>query len=916
MSRGTPQHSFLSEVAEVLLREAGEDLGQHTVLLPGKRMSLFLNKELAARSPRPIWAPRYVTLNEWLAERMDIRKAEQSELVFKAYRAYLDVGGTESFEEALRWIHSAVADFAAVDHALADATQLFSNLRNIREIEHWSLRDEPLTKDQQSLVVFWEQLGKVYHAFRALLSEEGVAYPAMMMRMAAEQPEALRAEECRGRIWMVGFNVLSRAEQRVCQQLVREAGLRCMWDADAYYIKDDMQEAGLHLRDELKQFPSEVPPTEGLLAGKKHIRLRPMSGEVAQAKEAALILEQIPAEGAALVMCNESALPAVLNSIPPNVETFNVSAGMRMSNTPLNDLVGAFFALCPKKIPTGDEAPDIYHRHVMRFLESPLIGKLCDPDNTGLIGRFRSYLIRNYRIMVNWADDTANPEFSGLRALDEIMAAALSGQSDGALRGLAHLAETLTESRGLSDVEEEYAFRLGQMARQVLALVEKYPFADSPGVLKTLMMSLLRSETMTFYGEPLTGLQILGLLETRGLDFRHVILTGVNEGTLPGSKMDNSLIPPDLKKAFGLPDYKHREALFAYYFYRLIQRAEIVDILYTDAGGEIGEMSRFVRQITLEATRKNPNITIETLRPRLHVSPSPREVEIPMSDSIRERIVRLLEGGLSPTALAKFINCPLDFYYRYILGMGEPEDMEESPEAATFGTIVHNALEELYTPFVGGKPITREDLDGLLEKAEQAVHAHFVKIFPEKHIRKGQNFLIYRASGLYVKNLIRADIKRISEGETIQIESLEKDLRADFKAVPGLSVRFRGKADRIECGGAVPMIIDYKTGRGSVKDLTVAETEKLTTLTKALQLLIYAWLWQQEPHHGPVKAGIIFLRNHSAGVMPLNFLKSDIIGPEHLDAFEAFMKDQIEQLLDPKLVFAHNKKARNCVYCG
>lgn len=899
-----------------MLAEAGENLASQTVILPGRRAGLYLKRELAALSRQPIWAPRMVTLSEFLQELTGLRPANTSELVFIAYEAYLQCEGQETFDEFLLWAHSALGDFASVDHYLADARSFFSNLRDIREIEHWSLRDEPLSRDQQHLVDFWEKLGKLYAALRQQLTTQGIAYPAMMTRHAAENPDNLAVSQYSQTLWMVGFNALSPAEQKVADHLVKSTGMRVLWDADAYYLNDENNEAGFHLREQMKRLPNRLTPGRDLGTMEKEICLHALSGEASQAKTMARLLQKSDGAQTAVVLCNENFLAPVLESIPPNIQTFNVSAGVSLAKTPLYELVQAVFGLFTKETKAG-ENPEIYHRHLMRFLQLPLAGRLAEMLKPGVVGLFQSHLIRNHRIMVHWQEDTAEPGLEALRKLDTVMEAAQMSGGKAVLAALERLSELLLAEAEMTDAETEYIFQLARLTRQVKALTEKYPFAESPASLKSVFMSLLRAEQMTFYGEPLTGLQILGLLETRNLDFDHVILLGANEDVLPASRSDHSLIPHDLKAVYGMPGYKHRDALFAYYFYRLIQRAKKVDVLYSTSGegSGSGEVSRFVRQLMFEAPLRNPAIRFTHGHLSTRVTAREPNLFVKSSPEIRAEIIAQFTKGFSPSALTKFLTCPLDYYFRYVLGLGEPDEMEETPEASTFGSIVHDSLEEIYLPFVGQEPLRADALKATLDRVPGVVRRHFTDHYPEKHMNQGQNLLTYRACEHYVRNLINCDLGRLKAGEAIVLHALEEKIGHSLKH-GDLEVMFSGKADRIESMEGLPIIVDYKTGSGDEKDLKVNSNEDLDKKPKAVQLMLYAWIWHKTNNQEEVKAGIIFLRNFSKGVVPLVFAGETTLTTVHFEYFEKWLGQKITSLLDPGLVFEHQPASKYCLYCN
>jgi len=411
----------------------------------------------------------------------------------------------------------------------------------------------------------------------------------------------------------------------------------------------------------------------------------------------------------------------------------------------------------------------------------------------------------------------------------------------------------------------------------------------------------LTTKSLDFAGSPFDGLQLMGMLETRVIDYKNVILTSVNEGVLPAGKSSNSFIPYDLKKEYGLPTYKEKDAVYTYHFYRLMQRAENIHILYnTEQDGlNAGEKSRFITQLEvekkLESTFVNPKVP----------SISSQLLEIEKTPAVIKKLEKQAAYGFSPSALTTYIRNPLDFYKRYVLGIKEEQEVEETVAANTLGTIIHDSLEQMFLPFVG-KEIRKEDMEKLVKASNDEVLKQFKKVYKNAPIHKGKNLLIHEVAKRYLHNFFQFQ-KNELEQHSVQIISLEAEEKIQVE-IPQLQIPvfIKGKVDRLDSLDGIKRIIDYKTGKVEARDVTIKDWDLLGTdykFSKAFQVLCYAKMILKDEDYDKAQGGIISFKNLRSGFLELKEGKETLISKEMMTQFDEVLQNLILEILNPEIPF-------------
>lgn len=922
--------TFLEDIAAELYKKHGEGLSNMTVVLPSRRSGLFFRYALAPHLERPMWMPEIVSIEEFVANLSGKETVDSLSLLFEFYTAYVSVEGAkaEPFEKFAQWAEVLLHDFNEVDRYLIEPNYIFSYLKEAKKLEKWTLNipDKNSTPLMENYMRFWEQMGKYYHALGAHLLEQDKIYQGLSYRLVCndikEEKEAWLDRLDTENIIFLGLNALNKAEEEIIQFLLKNKKAEIHWDADAYYVKNGKQEAGLFLRKHFNTWP--------LLKGKKpnlsthfssdlkEIQAIGVSGNIAQAKLAGQLLQseelkhKTP-EQTALVLADEQLLLPMLQSVPEHIDKVNVTMGYPLKYVPQT----AFFELLFKmktnaqKYQSEGKAYAYYHKDVLSLV-SHAYTQVILGDTLAFSLEVKN---KNKIFLTPKQLQEAFPE----NPFAKILFADWNENAEAALNDTIRLIDFLgayfTDNPLLAGaaLEREYLMHFSKVFKRLLTLQEKYGHLNDIKTLLYLFRQLLQQESLDFYGEPLEGLQIMGVLETRALDFETLIMTSVNEGVLPSGKTNSSLIPYDIKKEVGLPTFYEKDAVYAYHFYRILQRAKKVYLIYNTQqevfGG--GEKSRFITQLQEELARLHPQSIkfTETVYASDLPKNKPAAIVKIKTPGVIERLNQIAIKGFSPTSLSTLIQCPLKFYYERIVQLREDEEVEESIDARTLGTVVHETLEVLYTPFAASKTLLLEqDLKSLIPRIKDEVEKQFAKAYPNGNMKEGHNLLLFTVACTYVKKLIQFDINEIQSGKELIITGLERELVKHINAA-GKDIKLYGKADRQDQLNGLDRIIDYKTGgvvKAQVKVKEMAELIANPGKRYAFQLACYNYMLDSEKQQ---EAGIISFKNMNEGVLGF-YCKED-----GFEAFETELQGLFETLFNPEIPFEQTKDEKNCLYC-
>lgn len=897
---------FLKSVAGYLYGKYGQDLQQTALVFPGRRAGLYFRNHLAGIIKKPVWLPRVMTISDLMKDLSGIQVADPITLNLKLYHVFRSVtGSSESFDRFYNWGEVMLADFDEVDKYMVDAGNLFSNIRSLKEIDN---RFDFMTDDQVELVRqfwgsfnpqspsyhqkeflwIWEALPEIYNGFRSRLSEEGIAYEGMMFRHVAEKvPDCLSGIGTE-RFFIAGFNALNECEKRLFDHLLKTGRAEFFWDYDELYTASSGHPAGYFMHENLKRYPHRgfTGDVTNLTENPPEIEIVAVPSGTGQAK----VLNEIEVPGAgaeessqtAVVLPDESLLLPVLSSLPDNAGVVNVTMGYPLRETSLYGFVMLLAGMHSASF-TND------HGNVS-FPAREVISLLRHPDYPGgdseAAARVANMIKNNNMVFVS-ADLAGDGETERLvfrRVAGELgfldylleildhMGSLRSAASDAEI-GAGQQGNVAGKDRPGRDETVEGSDEPGRNNENVVfsgreffmalrsALERLKDILDGSGIslrfgtLVKLLGKVLASVRIPFYGEPLGGLQVMGVLETRALDFDNVVWLSMNEGVFPSVNTSLSFIPYNLRVACRMPRLEQHEAVYSYYFYRLLQRARKVTLVYnTRSDGMFsGEVSRFIHQLRyagrFEVKRKS---LVFSLFP-----PDRRPVYIEKTTGVMERLYDVAgtgssKGYLSAGALNSFMDCSLRFYFRYIARLPEPEKVTGEIDMAVFGNLLHKAACFLYRPWTG-KTVTSKDID-LMLTGEQAVERSVKRAFEVRDSGDGA----VAASGIneIVAGVMVSYLRQILERDRMlvpfTIQSLENSYMATTDIVSGgrnITVKAGGIIDRVDRTRGTTRVADYKTGGDDAvyRDLeSLFAREDPDRKRAVFQTFFYSWLYLKQ----------------------------------------------------------------------
>lgn len=906
--------TFLEHVARDIISKYGTNLSGVAVVFPNKRAALFLNDALARLSDNPLWSPVYITISDLFRSHSTLRVADPVKLVCDLYRSYTDVTGfDETLDHFYSWGELLISDFDDIDKNMAPADKVFANLSNIHELDDVSylndeqkaiihhffsnFTDEHNTLLKERFLRLWAKMGDIYHDFNRRLQQQGLAYEGALYREVAESTsQAFQYDH----YLFVGFNLLQVVEQRLFSRLKEEGKAAFYWDFDHYYMKS---EAGHFIAQYLKDFPNELPLDDDDIYGnfKRHkdIHLISASTEDIQARYVDQWLNQgsriEDGRRTAVVLCNEGLLQTVVHSLPGSVEHVNITTGYPLNLTPSASLITLLFSLYTQGYDRQRER--FRQRYVERLQRHP----------------YARYI-----------------DASMLTAVAP--GASLIGHITNLFRSMARQARQEAEQ---SPLMGESLFRAYTLLNRLNMLEQSGDLRVDAITMQRLVLQLVKLTTIPFHGEPAVGLQIMGVLETRNLDFDHVLLLSCNEGNIPRGITDASFIPYSIRRAYGLTTADHKAAIYAYYFHRLLNRATDVTITYRNGStdGQTAEVSRFVQQLLVEDTYHT--IVRHTLMPAHYAQqqhPRPIDKTTTVVTTLRDFFSKSI---LSPTAINRYMRCPLQFYYYYAEHLKEPDDNEEGVvDNRAFGNIFHNAAQMLYEKITQQSPlITRADLEALLKSEvdiERAVDTAFAQELKNDTL-SGLGIINREVIIHYLRQLVKID----RQLAPFTILELEKDVLQQV-CVPtlGINVTIGGRVDRMDCvnsgDGEQIRIIDYKTSASRLRPLKSVDnifddSQLHNHADYYLQTMLYARI-ERNRQSTPVAPALLFIQ-HSSGDDYNPILK---FGDEYIndvatadgDRFVSLLMQKVNDIFDPSIPFtptADTARCRNCPYvqiCG
>ena len=934
---------FLERVAGELKMLTQVELIKTVVILPNKRSVIFLKRYFNKGRVNPIWLPDFLSIDEFMESLSGMSKADPLSLYFDLYEIHKKHEGSnaKTSENFLTWAPMIIRDFNDIDLYLSNASDVLKHVSEARAMKEWNLDGQELTSLQKSYIKFYQSLYGYYEELKAKMLKNSNAYSGFVYRYNAENIESLSRNSKWENYVFVGFNALSPSEEKVFAYIKDNFKTSIFFDADEYYIKKHallpLQEAGINLNKLIRKWRLNDFNwlTSGLMNGKKEINIYDIQGQVGQVKLAGnLLLEKLQhkdeniniAEETAIVLADENLLLPLLSSLPVNDHvgnnniSYNITLGYPINYSPLRGLIYDWFEVLINRqnnsnrqfrtqsisnlvfnniLMTGISAKD---RNQLKLLVAKLVDNNIAYVDFGELSKLYIAFNETLRNLLDLLFSEVNSVNSLLNKLIDLLL--FLGQFKGN-----------TKNARVSILNEQLGLVLKFCKRLTITLNSNKEDLD----LKTfsiLFFQLLSSYEISLKGEPLSGVQIMGMLETRALDFKNLIILSANEGILPKPGIPDSFIPFDIRNAFNLPLPKDKNTVLSYHFFRLLQFAENIDIIYdsSSSGLGVGEPSRFLKQIELELCGLNKNINLKKTSLTFASSNNVKPIRIEKNKEILKVLTEKAKSGFSPSALNTYISCKLKFYFQYVLKLNKEKEIEASVESNTFGSIVHDTLEEIYSPFKG-KLIDTKILKSKLSNLDSLLSKYFLKHYKTKNISQGKNLLIWEVSKKYVQNFVHSEIAELKDKQR-KIRNLEQNISLEINT--GTSqVLLKGIIDRIDSDAFDKSIriIDYKTGKVEAKDLKPKDINLLATdnkYSKAFQVLFYKYLYLDtlELDGNEIETGIISLRNLSAG-----FLKIQLKTENLMEEFEGLLFSIIDEIFDSECDFEQTDNADACTYC-
>ena len=876
--------SFLTKIAAVIKDNYSDKLSDTVVILPNKRAKVFLIEAIKGQLSQTAFSPEIVSIEDFIQNISGVRSIDSIEQLFEFYEVYLSITPSsqrQSFELFANWAKTLLQDFNEIDRYLLDPSHVLSYLKDIEDIKKWGIEVENKTQLLENYIDFWKLLPNYYQSLYDHLLAKGIGYQGLIYREAVKNLNHFINTVQKKQFIFAGFNALNAAEEKIVQELLAVGQAKIYWDADQTFLNDPYHDAGLFLRRFKQNWKYyKTHPFEWIVndfSSTKNIHVIGTPKSIGQAKIAGSILEQTILEHpekaldkVAVVLGEESLLVPLLYSLPASTGALNITMGYSAKNNPAQILVAKLFKMHTNSLSRNNKGYVFYYKEVLDVLTHPLVEPYAEARELVQLINVNNYTFITYQKLLD-----LNPKPS------ELFLLLFKKWETGAvpvLETIINLLQTLKNNLSNDNEEEKitkaFVFAIFKVINKLITYYSKHQHIDKIETLYAIYKQVIDVAEVSFEGEPLNGLQIMGVLESRVLDFDTVIVTSMNEGKFPAGKSSNSFIPYDVKRELGLPTFKEKDAIYTYHFYHLLQRATTVYLLYnTESEGlDAGEKSRFITQLDVER-QPNHNLTHEIYNA---VLPDTAYIpmEVPKSTAVILRLKEIAEQGFSPSALTKYIRNPIDFYFQKILRIREVEEVEESIALNTLGTIIHETLKTLYEPFIG-RLISELDLQQCFKLVDDEVLKQFKLVYKEGEIKKGRNLLAFEVTKRNVSNFLKVELENIKAGDEIQIIALEQTYERllEHPKLP-FPVLIKGNVDRIEKRNGTIRIIDYKTGKVEKATVTLRSWEDLTIdikNEKIIQVLAYAYMFEKEAKGLPIEAGIISFKNLKEGFLPFNF---------------------------------------------
>ena len=952
---------FLKALVNYLFQQYGTAISDFCFVFPGRRAGIFFRNYLIDYTEQPIWSPKILTINEFIEEFSTTLPADPITLLFKLYDVYKSTDQSDlTFDEFISWGDMLLSDFEDVDKYMVDPEKLYKNLISYKELDtdysflteeqikairsFWnSFNPNKHSEHQDSFIRKWEQILPLYKKFNQLLKNENLSYSGMIIRNIADKIKNGEGPTVSyPKIVFCGFFVLTPAEKIIFNYFKNIGIGEFYWDYPEHLITNHLnfnsfspdsipfKDAGDFMKENLLLFP---PPTSWHLPKPNNDPGTEIIGVASQTEQLRIVtkfLEEGSSEKSnekkssletAVILTDENMLIPVMHAIPPAYDKINVTIGYPLKNTPIFSLIESIINLQRHSKTTSQGKTWFYFRDVLPILQHQYISVLENESASSV----KQEMLATNSIFIEasklWKNDYFKLLFSKIARSEEIPSY---------IGSILYQTYQLVKANEQTHFEQEYVYVLYKSVNRLSELLNKLGEIKNPETWLRLFKKITETQTIPFKGEPLNGLQVMGILETRALDFDNLIILNMNEGVYPKDSAPTSMIPFNLRKGFGLPTLEHQDAIFSYYFFRLIHRAKKVTLVFNSSSDDMqpGEMSRFLYQLIYEHPVK-PKLTTAVDQVKLYQTP---KVYTSKTSEIINRLNRYAKDGdksLSPSALSTYIECPQRFAYRYIFGLDEAEEITEDLDARIFGIIFHSSMEELYKPWLN-KTVEAQEFETLSKNSEkirqtllQAFNKHFSEIslntddFDEL---QGKNILVFEVLFKYIQKFIENDALYAP----IYFEGLEYKVAESLEIRKNLNVNIGGIIDRLDQIKGIIRVMDYKTGGGNNRINNISDlflTNKHKDNKAIFQTLLYSSILKSiKGNTIPVQPSVVWLKTlfkngeYTLKIGQRNQIREIILNDVE-DEFIGKLKELLEEIFNPEIPFRQTPELKNCEYC-
>ncbi|WP_366185389.1 PD-(D/E)XK nuclease family protein [Flavobacterium ovatum] len=899
--------TFLDKIASHLLSKNKEQFNHTTIVLPNKRAKVFLLEALKKQINTNIRAPKIISIEDFIQDIAGIRSIDSIALLFEFYEVYLSItekSQQQSFELFANWAKTLLQDFNEIDRYLLDPKHVLSYLKDIEDIKKWGIEVENKTQLLENYIDFWKLLPKYYESLYTHLLSKKIGYQGLIYREAVNNLVPFSNTKNGDFFFFAGFNALNASEEKIIQQLIAVDKAEILWDADQTFLNDPYHDAGLFIRRFKSSWKHyKTNPFEWIVdefSQTKNIQVIGTPKTIGQAKIAGSIIEKIIEENptasldkVAVVLGEENVLIPLLYALPASVGALNITMGYSGKNNPAQILIAKLFKMHTNALSRNAKNYVFYYKDVLDILTHPLVEPYAGTTKLVKIINENNYTFITHQKVIDLNQNPTDLFLLLFRKWENASVAVLESVSE----LLITIKNNLSNDSEEEKITKSFVYAIFKVINKLINYYTAHPDIDKIDTLHAIYKQIIDLAEVSFEGEPLNGLQIMGVLESRVLDFETVIVTSMNEGKFPAGKSQNSFIPYDVKRELGLPTFKEKDAIYTYHFYHLLQRAKNVYLLYnTESDGlDAGERSRFITQLEVEKQDKH------SLTQEIYNAVVPETAYTPMvvekSPLVMERLREIAKVGFSPSALTSYIRNPMQFYFQKIVRIREVEEVEENIALNTLGTIIHETLKALYDPFVG-KFVSESDILNAFKLIDGEVLKQFKIVYKEGEIKKGRNLLAFEVAKRNVSNFLKVELESIKAGDAIKIIALETTFQRllEHPLLP-FPVLIKGNVDRIEERNGTIRIIDYKTGKVEKSSVTLKSWNGLIDEIKhdkIIQVLAYAFMYEQHAGDKSIEAGIISFKNLKSGFLPFNF-KDGKIDNYKIDAL--IMENFLEQIV-------------------